>query len=416
MKLIFLYLFFIGFISAFSLNKWASLPLIIALILVIQTTYLAIKNKVDLINNKQVTLYSYLFLLVVSFSYLLQVNELGFQIKGFTHTLSYFLVILFYFFSIELSFRVQKVSIEAIFKYISRGVLLVTLITLIEFIFNNFLMIDFDSYVPRSQVEQFDAIYNAGFRVFYRSRGTAEESGVLAIYLLMFLPFLFYYYKVINKNKLKLGISIILVVIAIFSTFSAAGFIELLIALLSVGILKIMKDTKNKISYKFVFTAISSIFLLLSIFMFIYYNGVKFSVLEGIFTKLTFSNDSYSAGSRLERWDYAISLIRDNPLLGHGAGIATLENGTGSTNFYLEVLIETGVIGFLLIAAIFTTVLRMTFKINNNIKFVYIFSIIIVLIHSIVISQYLLPWIWTLLAIITYHYYVIQSKQDNRIF
>ncbi|WP_426354146.1 O-antigen ligase family protein [Exiguobacterium sp. R-39] len=413
MKLLLLYLVSFGFISAFAINKWASIPLILSLLILIQTMFLAFKNNVNLINNKYISMYIYLFLLATSFSYLLQVNTFGFQIKGFTHTVSYFLVIILYFLSIELSFRIHNVSISIIFKYISKGILIVSFFTLIEFISKNFFMFDFDKYIPRAQVEQFDAIYNTGFRIFFRSRGTTEESGVLAMYLLMFFPFVVYYYKFINISRKKLIGSIVIILLAIFSTFSAAGFIELLIALLIVILLAIMKKIKNGFSSIPIFSILLTIILMILALISIVYKRIDFDFLEGIFVKLTFSNESFSAGSRLERWNYAFSLIQSNPIFGHGAGIATLQNGTGSTNFYLEVLIETGFVGFLLMLALFIAIFKMIFKMNDSIKYVYLFSIIIVLIHSIVISQYLLPWIWTLLAIISYHYYMNKEEEDN---
>ncbi|WP_026827394.1 O-antigen ligase family protein [Exiguobacterium artemiae] len=413
MRLLLLYLVSFGFISAFAINKWASIPLILSLLILIQTMFLAFKNNVNLINNKYISMYIYLFLLATSFSYLLQVNTFGFQIKGFTHTVSYFLVIILYFLSIELSFRIHNVSISIIFKYISKGILVVSFFTLIEFISKNFFMFDFDKYIPRAQVEQFDAIYNTGFRIFFRSRGTTEESGVLAMYLLMFFPFVVYYYKFINISRKKLIGSIVMILLAIFSTFSAAGFIELLIALLIVILLAIMKKIKNGFSSIPIFSILLTIILMILALISIVYKRIDFDFLEGIFVKLTFSNESFSAGSRLERWNYAFSLIQSNPIFGHGAGIATLQNGTGSTNFYLEVLIETGFVGFLLILALFIAIFKMIFKMNDSIKYVYLFSIIIVLIHSIVISQYLLPWIWTLLAIISYHYYMNKEEEDN---
>ena len=413
MKLVFLYLTTLGFISAFALNKWASIPLIISLMILIQIIAVTFKSRIDLVNSKSITLYLYLFLFVVTFSYLLQVNTFGFQIKGFTHTISYFLVLILYYLSIELSFKMFNIPIESIFKYLSKGVLIVSFITLVEFISKNFLMVEFDNYIPRPQVEQFNAIYNAGFKVFFRSRGTTEESGVLAMYLLMFFPFVYYYYKVIKANKIKLLFSTSIILLSLFTTFSAAGFIELLVALGVISIVFIVKKIKEGLKKIPIVTISTSIFLVIIFLVSFAYGKTNFTFLEGIFTKLTFSNDSYSAGSRLERWNYAISLIQSNPLLGHGAGIATLENGTGSTNFYLEVLIETGVVGFLLLIAVFITIFKRLFKINSNVKFVYLFSFIIVLVHSLVVSQYLLPWLWTLLAIINYHYYLVQKEKDN---
>lgn len=413
MKLVLAYFVFFGFISAFALNKWASLPLILAFLIFINISLLSLKNNLILINNKLILICVYCFFITTIISFLIQVNIYGLEVKGVTHTISYFLVIIFYYLSIETSLRAYNISLEKVFKYVSLGVIIVSIFTIIEFISKNFLMFDFDKFVLRPQVQQFNAIYNTGFRTFFRSRGTTEESGVLAMYLLMFLPFVVYYHRFVKFNKRKLALSVLIIVFAVLTTFSAAGFFELLVAFSIILVLSLIRKirygfTKVQILMICFFAFIST--LIISYFI---YTGVNFNFLQGILNKVTFSNESSSAGSRLERWNYAFSLIQSSPIFGHGPGIAALQNGTGSTSFYLEVLIETGIIGFTLIFGVFLITLRFIFKIKGNVKYVYLFSFIIISVHSVVISQYLFPWIWTLLAIISYHHNLSTKEKEN---
>lgn len=413
MRLVLAYFVFFGFISAFALNKWASIPLILAFLIFVNVSLLSLKNNLILINNKLILICLYCFFFTTIISFWIQVNIYGLEVKGVTHTISYFLVIILYYLSIETSLRAYKISLEKVFKYVSLGVIIVSIFTIIEFISKNFLMFDFDKLVLRPQVEEFNAIYNTGFRTFFRSRGTTEESGVLAMYLLMFLPFVIYYHRFVKLNKRKLILSVLIIVFAVLTTFSAAGFFELLVAFSIILLLTLIR----KIRYGFTKVQILMIcffaFITTLIFSYFIYKGVNFNFLQGILNKVTFSNESYSAGSRLERWNYAFSLIQSSPIFGHGPGIAALQNGTGSTSFYLEVLIETGIIGFALILGVFLITLRFIFKIRGNVKYVYLFSFIIMSIHSVVISQYLFPWIWTLLAIISYHHNLSKEEKEN---
>ncbi|WP_148359304.1 O-antigen ligase family protein [Peribacillus simplex] len=413
MKLVLAYFVFFGFISAFALNKWASIPLMLAFLIFINISLLSLKNNLVLINNKLILICVYCFFITTIISFLIQVNIYGFEVKGVTHTLSYFLIIILYYLSIETSLRAYNIPIEKVFKSISLGVIIVSIFTIIEFISKNFLMLDFDKFVLRPQVEQFNAIYNTGNRTFFRSRGTVEESGVLAMYLLMFLPFVIYYHRFIKFNKQKLILSVLIIVFAVLTTFSAAGFIEYLVAFSIVLFLALIRKIINGFTKIQILMNYFFVFILTLIGLYLLYTRVNFNFLQGILNKVTFSNESSSAGSRLERWNYAFSLIQSSPIFGHGPGIAALQNGTGSTSFYLEVLIETGIIGFTLILGIFLITLRYIFKIRGNVKYVYLFSFIIMSIHSVVISQYLFPWIWTLFAIISYHHNLSTKKKEN---
>lgn len=399
MRLIFLFFILLGFNSAFSLTEILPIPMLIALILFVGLI-LNILNKGGVPRLKQTNILfvlCFITILLISFAY--QVQTLGFQSRGFNHTLSYIAVILLYFVSLELILKAKETPLRKIYKYITFGVLLVSLFTITEFVTKNILGINFDSFIYRPRVEELNATYADKF---FRARGPAEEPSYLALYLLMFLPFVIYYYRVVIDNRWRLIASIILVVTAVIFTFSAIAFMEIIIVLIILFFYLLFKKVKKgftKLEIGGIYILLFSLSVLLT---YILYNDTGIPFLEGIFNKIRFHN-SVSAEGRIERWIYSISLIKENLFIGSGAGITAIRTGTGSTNMYLEVMTAVGILGFGFFMGIFISSLISMWKIQGKVKIVYLSSFVIMIIHLSSTSQYHNPWIWTLLAIINYH-------------
>lgn len=399
MKILALYLILLGFNSAFSLTEILPIPLVISFFLLSNLFLFAIKKQeIKFIETKTLTII-FCFFISLLVSLLYQVNSVGFESRGINHTLSYITVILMYFVLLELTLKNQNVSIETIYKYITIGVLVVSLFTIIEFFSKNFFGINIDNYIYRPRVQELNATYA---NQFIRARGPAEEPSYLSLYLLMFLPFVIYYYYQIIENTKKMIIYSALVLTAVILTFSAIAYVEILIALFLVGIYYFFKKIKRGFKNSEYIIIYSLIFFITTISSYIIYNGIKLSFFEGIFNKISLNN-STSALERLERWESSLSMIKQNLLIGGGAGITAIKTGTGSTNVYLEVLAAVGIIGFSSFIAMFLISLISLFKIESAAKFVYLFSFIIMFIHLATTSQYHNPWIWTLLAIVNYH-------------
>lgn len=410
MKLFPLYLISIGFVSAFSITERLPIPMVIASLLFINLILTTLKRKTLKPLNKSIMFSFYTFFIVLLISLLVQINSIGFNSKGVTHTLSYFAVVILYFIVINLTLKTNQISIKELYKYISSGVILVSIFTLTEFVSKNFLNINFDQYIYRPTYQNLDATYHNG--QFIRARGTAEESGPLALYLLMFLPFVIYYFKNIVRSTMKMIIVLITIVAAVIVTFSATAFFEIITASVLVSLFYLIKKIKkgfSKLEYVFMYLITSTI---IGISIFILYSGFKFTYLEGVLNKITFNN-SASGDSRLERWNFALELVKEKPIFGHGAGFVAIQNGTGSTNMYLEILTATGILGFLCILAIFISTFINIFKIPGYFKLVYLFSFIVMSIHMFVISQYWSPWMWTLFAVINYHFSICKVKNPK---
>lgn len=412
MKILPLFFIFLGFISAFSLSEHLPIPMILAVFLSLNLLRVSLKRKELAAVGSAVSFSLYSFILILLISLYLQINSIGFNTKGITHTLSYIVVLAVYYMGVELYLKTQRIELEKVYKYISIGVILVATFTLIEFVCKNFLNINFDQYIYRPSFQYFNATYHNG--QFIRARGTAEESGHIALYMMMFLPFVIYYYKGYVKSTFRLIISTVTILTAVIVTFSATAFLEIIVASMLILLYYSMKKVRrgfSKLEYLLMYLVFS---IGIGIGIFLLYSGYKLVYLQGVFNKITFNN-SASGNSRLERWDFALDLIKDSPLIGHGAGFVAILNGTGSTNMYLEIMTATGILGFLCIVVILFRSLYLALTIPGHFKLVYLYSFIVMSIHMFVISQYWLPWIWTLLAVINYHASIVKSTGFNAI-
>jgi O-antigen ligase len=70
-----------------------------------------------------------------------------------------------------------------------------------------------------------------------------------------------------------------------------------------------------------------------------------------------------SVQRRLNYWDLALAGFDESPIIGHGVGSFPLVNPTGQVmhNLYLETLFEMGIVGVLLLAFIWFSILRVSF-------------------------------------------------------
>lgn len=412
MKILALYLILLGFNSAFSLTEILPIPLVISFFLLGNLLLLATKKQeLKLIDTKNIIII-FCFFISLFISLLYQLNITGFESRGINHTLSYITVILMYFVVLELTLKNRNVPIEKIYKYITLGVLVVSVFTIFEFLSKNYMGINFDNYIYRPRVQELNATYA---NQFIRARGPAEEPSYLSLYLLMFLPFVIYYFK-ITKNKKKMILSASLVLTSVILTFSAIAYVEILIALFLICTYYFSKKIKRglkKLEYISLYSLISFVIIIIS---YVNYTGVNFSFLEGILNKISLTNSS-SALERVERWESSLGMIKQNFLIGGGAGITAIETGTGSTNVYLEVLTAVGIIGFMSFMALFLSSLITLFKIDSEARLAYLFSFVVMLVHLSTTSQYHNPWIWTLLAVINYHASICTKKplQSNEL-
>lgn len=94
-------------------------------------------------------------------------------------------------------------------------------------------------------------------------------------------------------------------------------------------------------------------------------------IIEDIFNKdLTLTN-------RISIWDRAIEMIKQKPLLGYGCGtLDTLIGDRNAHDFYLQIILQAGLIGFCLYANIFRISLKECWSEKNSIPSLFIAAVL----------------------------------------
>lgn len=405
------YLILIGFVSAFSITQVTPIPMIISVFVFIGLLAKTLVFKKFISPFSSYIFYLYMTLFIVYLLGLFFLN--GDRSTGLNHAFAYIGVIVMYHLVISLGLVNSKLNDRDVFKYVSLGVIIVSMFIIVEFVSKNFLSVDFDSYIYRSAVKEYTPIYRFGGSFLYRARGVMEESGPAAMYLLMFLPFVFYYYTKYLPNKSKRFFFSLLVLSSVTVTFSAVGYVEGFLALVICIIAYLFFE--KRISFRgrrLKVTTIIGLHFITAILLFIILQIKPKYLLffENIVKKVSFSIESGSSQSRLDRWSLAFDLFKQKPILGWGPGYTSSVVGTGSTSLYLETLVSYGIVGLIVLSIVFLYYLGVILRINEPVRYVFLFSFLVAVIHYFVISSVWFPWIWTLFALVDFTVYTRNRK------
>jgi O-antigen ligase len=182
--------------------------------------------------------------------------------------------------------------------------------------------------------------------------------------------FFFYYFLFMKKNLLE-KLIFLNIVINILLTFSRGGIISLSLVLIIYFIFKLITDIIRNFKIKKSFFKFLFIFIFFVVIIIFLINNSP--VLQEMFMKRI---DSLSRGSgRFEIWLHGLNFFYNNYLFGIGLydflpyNIHYYNNYHYMHNTYLEVLVETGIVGFILYILfhifLLIHILKM-YKINKN--------------------------------------------------
>jgi putative inorganic carbon (HCO3(-)) transporter len=207
--------------------------------------------------------------------------------------------------------------------------------------------------IDRSAILESMSVSNAHFDESKRSAGPMGFAGPngLAAFLAQFAMFFWGFVQFLKKGKYKFfcyGL-IAITLFATMYTFSRASYIAVLITTVILGILK---DRK--------------LVLLMLAFVLTWQTVVPVAVTERInMTENSNGQLELSAGSRVTLWEEAESSFLSNPVL--GTGFATYQYGThayylqDTHNWYVKVIVETGLVGMALVVLLLQQALSMAF-------------------------------------------------------
>lgn len=389
-------LFFISlpFTNLFAFTQIISFPLIISVLIGFAVLFDLRFYSIRLSMPK---LFSILFLFLVLLSFFL--NLLNFHSsKPLNHLFAYFFTILFYYISIRHAIFFSNIKFDKILYYISIGVVITSIFTIVEFLAKNIFYTEFDSLFFRPAVSDYQP-YSGIETIVIRARSTVEESGHYALYLIAFAPSVIQFLYV-NNVKLRFFLTLI-IIISFLLTFSVAG----IIAIVS-GLVLFVLTSFHKIKFfKTLFWLIVS-FLTLNIII-----GTLFdlSLVENVILKFT---DSSSSTERFERFQAIFKILSIsnifNYLFGFGPAAYDTLNVNSFLNLYLVFGIELGILALLLFIFYLFFILIKWFKIKSLYTNCLKFSFLACLIQYNSIHNYFYPWFWVLIIL-------IETNQRKRI-
>lgn len=218
--------------------------------------------------------------------------------------------------------------------------------------------------------------------------------------------------KLENKNfEILEKITLISSIICLFFTFSRASWVSLVLALFLVGVLY---DKK---------------YILFSVLIFICIFGADalLGINRASIAKL--SEDS-SLSYRIELWKTSLRIIKDNLITGIGFGTFYKYTGLYSDivkkyiehchNVYLQILMDSGIIGFMIFLITLFSLAKKFFKEyfldkNNKFSIFLILLLSMTLIHGLIDSVSLTPQIMMILSLIVGISLAISYKQKKLI-
>jgi len=336
----------------------------------------------------------YLFLLFyvsTTLSFLISLQHLQIFEKAFTYHLVLLFVYVLFFTGVRTFFASYGIPVATLYRYLFYSLLLVSFVSIIEFIYGYFTHAEF-----MSMLQPFSNVNRGTYKGLLRSQSLFYEPNHYAFFVAIFYPLAFHYLK--KLSFLKMSFSHLVIIAGLFFSFSAAGF---LIAVVDIIIL--FFAAKNKVYFIPVFG--------LSLIAF-FSMETDSSVLSTILNKLNYLNQDFEPGSRFYRWDILLSNL-DHIFFGVGPGQSESVLGFTSVSFFLRILFEYGIISFSLLLFFFANLLIRAFSFFIRTGKVFLFlSVLNLTIFLFATPTFFFPFVWAGIAIISLSY--MPMKKEGR--
>ena len=309
--------------------------------------------------------------------------------KQLTHLASYWGVIVVYYYALRALLRAARWSVSSVLNWTAVVYLAVCTLALLEMWLKTYSAIDFDAYIPRLGDDDYSPLQGG---TLVRPRGLTSESGNLALYLELLGPVIVGHLWISGRRRLAL-LSAAVGVSAFIATFSVAGLVALGAAY-AIGAV-FAASWRGPRAGRLVRWL--SVPLLLALLLYFFISPES---LESIWLKLTFVDEA-SARDRLERWQAASAVIAERPLLGVGAGgfLEQFQLDYGIVSWWIQLAVEAGLPAVLFFCLFFIAALRAARQPHIGHPG-YFISIAAAAIHYMAISDYWLPWLWFVLALL----------------
>ncbi len=386
-----LYIFTLSWTDTFSIGEWLPLHVIFTILISLMFFLQVIKaGRLSLKPIAKGDFFIIFFVIALIFTSAFNLNE-----KTFNYILAYILIFVFEYLVIKSAFY-KNIGYEKLMRINVYAVVFLSMFVLFEFSLNYFFSINIQEFMSRHRI--ISAIYGG---YLPRSYGLATEPGVVAFYYntVGVLALWCIWEKMNIRRMLKIILSL-LIIGGFLTTFSSAGIFFAIVSLIFVILWRGLSGIKKQIDLKRI-VIINFLVIGLIIFGLLNYDVIKSvgDFFNPIFEKVSLNTEFNSVSDRLSRWERGITSIKNNPFIGTGLGSTTLSGFGSSTNWYMFLIVEAGIVGFLPIALFLIYVFIDIIKSKYSTKYYYLYGYIAGIMHFSVISTFYHPFLWTLIAL-----------------
>ncbi|WAC11915.1 hypothetical protein ON006_29820 [Dyadobacter pollutisoli] len=302
----------------------------------------------------------------------------------------------------------KEISFERITYLLGIGLLITSILGLIEFVAKNIYFIDVDQYIPRVAVEGYKPFASG----FIRIRSVIIESGHLAFYYEILGPIGLYG---LRKNRKLFVLTLITMLFCFIFSFSTAGWVIAggISAIILIGrtIRKLFQINRKIKIVRAISIATFSILIVTASFSL--YKTVGSQIIEAtVYNKVIASG---SANDRSERAVQVVETINNADALhlifGYGpAAYDSLRYDAAALVLYFTFLLESGALGLslFLLFILFNFIDIISIK-DKTLRTIFLCSLVAALVHFVSISNYWYPWFWVLLILSQ----IAKSKLDE---
>ena len=387
------FLISIPFLHAFAINTWLPLPLLVSIICFF---IICFKNKFVVSFRKEDTLLLVTYFIGV-FMNIFYSDQIG--SKNFTHIIAWSVSLFFFYFWTSSWIKMTKLSFYSLGRFSTYALIIVSIGVLFDFLLANIYGLYLSDIVPYSfdemdQTQSLDGL-------LLRPRGLSAEPGFTAVIFEMFLPLSYLYLE--NFKKRKYFIYLFSIICYLLLT-SAASIVSILASYI---LIQIIFSRKKIFFFK--------LFILSIIILFLVNFYSSFSSDFDIFKYVIGEKvDRFLIGDdiRAKIFKSLFSIWESNPL---GIGFGTISQsfqignktissvslyGAGALNLYLEILVSSGIIGFLSFIFFIFLKIKKVLQFNDTaVNKTLLFALFSVCNHHLFISETWFPMIWVLLAL-----------------
>jgi hypothetical protein len=312
--------------------------------------------------------------------------------KTYNYILAYSFIF-FLLYSMTKYYLVSNINLRTILKYNYYGVSFVIAFSIVEILVTNIIGVNLIHLLWENRAN--GAIATVGSHSFIRSYGLMPEPGIFGLYLNS-LGILGLYYTYNNHHKIRRRCFYLFFAISYYFINSAAALGSLIFAFIIIQILLFYQKKTYMINIFIIVLFIATVSLLI----------FKGNIL--LFNKML-RPDIYSV-ERYDKWLLALNMILDMNLFGKGLGYISFTYGSSFNNWYFMVLIETGIIGLVLILLFIIISIKKSIHFSKYSSKVYLIGILSNVFHFVAISTFFNPFLFIVISIMDVENYQRKNK------